>query len=40
MGHTSLSSTLYYVHLIPENLLKSRGVDWTRLNAIVPEVGT
>ena len=40
MGHTSLSSTLYYVHLIPENLLKSRGVDWARLNAIVPEVGT
>jgi len=39
MGHASLASTLYYVHLIPENLLRSRGVNWTRLNAIVPEDG-
>lgn len=38
MGHSSLSSTLYYVHLLPESLRISKGVDWDRLNSLVPEV--
>ena len=38
MGHSSLSSTLYYVHLLPESLRASKGVDWNRLNSLVPEV--
>ena len=37
MGHAQISSTLYYVHLIPEILRRSPGVDWDRLNAIIPE---
>jgi len=37
MGHAELVSTLYYVHLLPENLLKSKGVDWKALNSIIPE---
>lgn len=38
MGHSSLSETAYYIHLLPENLVKSAGIDWESLNAIVPEV--
>ena len=37
MGHAQISSTLYYVHLLPENLRRSPGVDWEKMNAIVPE---
>lgn len=37
MGHAQISSTLYYVHLLPENLRRSPGVDWERMNAIIPE---
>lgn len=38
MGHAEMSSTLYYVHLLPENMRRSAKVDWAKLNAIVPEV--
>lgn len=38
MGHKEVASTAYYIHLIPENLAKSSGVEWSRLNAIIPEV--
>lgn len=38
MGHSCLSSTAYYIHLLPENLAKSPGVDWEALNALIPEV--
>lgn len=38
MGHARIRSTLYYVHLLPENLRRSPKVDWERLNAIIPEV--
>lgn len=38
MGHKEVASTAYYVHLLPENLTKSAGVDWERLNAVIPEV--
>ena len=38
MGHASLSATLYYVHLIPERLKKSSGIDWARFAGIYPEV--
>ena len=34
MGHSELTSTLYYVHLLPENLRRSKGVDWDRLSRI------
>ena len=38
MGHDTLSETAYYIHILPENLVKSPGVDWDALNAILPEV--
>ena len=38
MGHTHMSSTLYYVHLLSDRLRESPGVDWQRLNRLVPEV--
>lgn len=36
MGHTALSATAYYIHLLPENLVKSSGVDWATLSKIYP----
>ena len=38
MGHTNLSSTVYYIHLLPENLVKSAGIDWNFLRQMIPEV--
>jgi integrase len=38
MGHNTLDETAYYIHILPENLVKSPGVDWNALNAILPEV--
>ena len=41
MGHSDFSSTLYYVHLLPENLRKAKGIDWNLLSKVygkeVPE---
>ena len=38
MGHDSLNETAYYIHILPENLVSSPGIDWDALNAILPEV--
>ncbi len=38
MGHNHLNETMYYVHLLPENLVKSVGIDWNSFDGIVPEV--
>ena len=38
MGHTELSGTAYYIHLLPENLVKSAGIDWNSFTDILPEV--
>ena len=38
MGHKNISSTAYYIHLLPENLKGSGGIDWENMNAIIPEV--
>ena len=34
MGHSELTSTLYYIHLLPENLRKSKAVDWALLSQV------
>ena len=34
MGHSELTSTLYYIHLLPENLRKSKAVDWDLLSQV------
>jgi integrase len=38
MGHSSLYETAYYIHLLPENLVKSAGIDWAAFDEMVPEV--
>lgn len=38
MGHTEFSATLYYIHLLPDRLLKSPGIDWNTFSTIYPEV--
>lgn len=38
MGHTELNSTAYYIHLLPENLVKSAGIDWDSMNSLLPRV--
>jgi integrase len=38
MGHKHINETMYYVHILPENLVKSAGIDWNALNAVIPEV--
>jgi len=38
MGHHTLSETAYYIHLFPENLAKSSGIDWESFSGIIPEV--
>lgn len=34
MGHSKLGSTLYYVHLLPERLRRSPGVDWDSISPL------
>jgi len=38
MGHLRMDDTLYYVHLLPENLVKSPAVDWDGLDKVLPGV--
>ena len=38
MGHENFSHTAYYIHLLPENLLNSPGIDWSRIDEVNPEV--
>jgi len=38
MGHGKLSETAYYIHILPENLIKSAAIDWDVFNAMFPEV--
>jgi len=38
MGHTCFEDTAYYIHLLPENLLNSAAIDWTRFSELIPEV--
>jgi hypothetical protein len=38
MGHTTFESTYYYVHLIPERLTESGGIDLSVFENLLPEV--
>jgi integrase len=40
MGHLRMDDTLYYVHLLPEKISKSPGIDWDALDSILPEVSS
>lgn len=38
MGHANFSDTAYYIHLLPEKLVRSKSIDWERFSHLVPEV--
>lgn len=38
MGHRKIQDTLYYLHLLPHELLKSEYIDWSRFSNIYGEV--
>jgi integrase len=38
MGHDTLSETAHYIHVMPENLVKSAGIDWAVFDDILPGV--
>jgi integrase len=37
MGHSELCSTFYYIHLLPECLRNSSGIDWNQFDTIYEE---
>lgn len=39
MGHDTLAETAHYIHIMPENIIKSAGVDWAAFEAILPSIG-
>ncbi len=36
MGHNSIESTAYYIHILPENISKSPTIDWNKMGEIFP----
>lgn len=36
MGHKDIDATAYYIHLLPENLVKSAGIHWDSMGQIFP----
>jgi integrase len=38
MGHTHFSDTAYYIHLLPENLIRSSAIDWSHFSGLIPMV--
>lgn len=38
MGHKEFSGTAYYIHLLPENLVRSSGINWSAFEELIPEV--
>ena len=38
MGHSKLSETVYYIHLLPERLVESDMISWERFECLIPEV--
>lgn len=39
MGHAQFSETLYYIHLLPDRIRKSSGIDWGMFSAVYGEDG-
>jgi len=38
LGHCDFSQTAYYIHLLPERLIHSEAIDWSRFSNLIPEV--
>ena len=39
LGHAEIKSTLYYIHLLPDHIRKSAGINWEMFSNIYEEVG-
>ncbi len=37
LGHCDFNSSLYYVHILPDGILASKGIDWAKANKPIPE---
>lgn len=37
LGHAEISSTVYYIHLLPDRIRKSSGIDWRMFSVIYEE---
>jgi len=37
LGHCDFNSSLYYVHILPDGILTSKGIDWAKANKPIPE---
>jgi integrase/recombinase XerD len=40
MGHSEITSTLYYIHLLPDRIKRSTGIDWKKFSIIYGKEGT
>ena len=40
MGHNSLDDTAYYIHILPERIVKNSAIDWNAFNSMFPELST
>lgn len=38
MGHSHYSSTVYYIHILPQRLLNSKSIDWEAIDRIGKEI--
>jgi integrase len=38
MGHDNMSETVYYIHILPENIKKTAGIDWDSFETLIPNV--
>lgn len=38
MGHSVFENTFYYIHMLPENIIRNAGIDWNRFDSLYPEV--
>jgi hypothetical protein len=38
MGHVNFADTAYYIHLLPDNIIRSSNIDWKHFNSLIPEV--
>lgn len=38
MGHYDFSETAYYIHLLPDRLVRTTSINWDELNSVIPEV--
>ena len=37
MGHEHFEDTAYYIHILPERLISSSGVNWDAIDSVMPE---